>query len=120
MAGLVTARIVTARIASTCAVTAAAALPAAAAQLPLWEAGVGLGAVSSPAYPASSDRSTRALALPFVVYRGEIIRSDQGGIGARVLHGDTFELDVGFAASLPARSDDIEARRGMPNLGPLA
>ncbi|TFW24183.1 MipA/OmpV family protein [Massilia arenosa] len=92
---------------------------AGAAPLPLWEAGIGLGAVSTPAYPASADRSSRALVLPFIIYRGEVIRSDQGGIGARVLHSDVYELDVGFAASLPARSDDVAARQGMPNLGPL-
>jgi outer membrane protein len=98
-------------------------LPAAAQQspaLPLWEAGVVGGAVSTPAYPGAAERSSRVLALPFLIYRGEVLRSDASGIGARLLHTDRVELDVGFAASLPARSDAGAARAGMPDLGLLA
>jgi outer membrane protein len=95
-------------------------LPAAAQQtLPLWEAGVVGGALSTPAYPGASDRSSRALALPFLIYRGEVLRSDASGIGARLLHTDRVEFDVGLAASLPARSDAVAARAGMPDLGLL-
>lgn len=90
-----------------------------AAPLPLWEAGVIGGVVSTPAYPGAAERSNRALALPFLIYRGEVFRSDQSGINARLLRSDTFELDVGFAASLPARSDAGAARAGMPDLGTL-
>ena len=87
--------------------------------LPLWEVGVAGAGTSTPAYPASDQRSERALALPFLIYRGEVLRADQSGIGARLLHTDAIEFDVGFALSLPARSDDVPARSGMPDLGPL-
>ena len=87
--------------------------------LPLWEAGVGGFAVSTPAYPGSSDRSSRLVALPFLIYRGEVLRSDAGGIGARLMHNDRLEFDVGFAGALPARSDSVAARSGMPDLGTL-
>lgn len=87
--------------------------------LPLWELGLFAGALSSPAYPASSERSTRALVLPTLIYRGEVFRSDRGGVGARLLHTEDTELDIGFAASLPASSQDIPARQGMPDLGTL-
>lgn len=87
--------------------------------LPLWEAGVFAGALSTPAYPASSQRNQRALALPFFVYRGEVLRADRGGLGARLLHGQRVEFDIGLAASLPASSDDVDLRRGMPDLGTL-
>jgi outer membrane scaffolding protein for murein synthesis (MipA/OmpV family) len=105
-----------------CTLALAVALPAAAQDiptpgLPLWEAGVVGGAVSTPAYPAADDRSSRLLALPFLIYRGEILRSDASGIGARLLRTDRVEFDVGFAASLPARSDNVAARSGMPDLG---
>ena len=95
-------------------------LPALAQQapaLPLWEAGVGGFAVSTPAYPGADDRSSRLLALPFLIYRGEVLRADQSGIGARLLRTDRVEFDVGFAASLPARSESVAARAGMPDLG---
>jgi outer membrane scaffolding protein for murein synthesis (MipA/OmpV family) len=95
-------------------------LPALAQQspvLPLWEAGVGGFAASTPAYPGADDRSSRMLAVPFLIYRGEVLRSDQSGIGARLLRTDRVEFDVGFAASLPARSESVAARAGMPDLG---
>ncbi|WP_426173333.1 MipA/OmpV family protein [Massilia sp. TWR1-2-2] len=94
-------------------------LPAAAQQttLPLWEAGVGGVAASTPAYPGADSRSGRVLAVPFFIYRGEVLRADGSGIGARLVRTDRIEFDVGFAASLPARSDSGAARAGMPNLG---
>jgi outer membrane scaffolding protein for murein synthesis (MipA/OmpV family) len=87
--------------------------------LPLWEVGAFAGALSTPHYPASSQQNRRAIVLPFLIYRGEFWRSDREGVGARLLRTDTLELDVGFAASLPSSSDDIELRRGMPDLGTL-
>jgi outer membrane protein len=99
-------------------------LPATAQQssapvLPLWEAGVVGGGLATPAYPGASERSSRVLALPFLIYRGEVLRSDASGIGARLLRTDRVEFDVGFAASLPAHSDAGTARAGMPDLGLL-
>jgi len=89
------------------------------AGLPLWEVGVFAGALSTPHYPASSEQNRRALALPFFVYRGDFWRSDRDGVGARLLRTDKLEFDVGFAASLPSSSEDVELRRGMPDLGTL-
>jgi MipA family protein len=86
---------------------------------PLWEAGVGGAFISTPAYPGADARNQRTLALPFLIYRGEVFRSDQSGIGARLLHSDTTEFDIGFAAALPAHSKDVPARAGMPDLGTL-
>ncbi|MCF8147103.1 MAG: MipA/OmpV family protein [Sulfuritalea sp.] len=87
--------------------------------LPLWEAGVFGGSLSSPAYPGSAERLTRTLALPYFIYRGDVFRVDRGGIGARMMMGPDVELDVGFAGSLPASSADIAVRDGMPDLGTL-
>jgi MipA family protein len=86
---------------------------------PLWEAGAFIGAVGTPAYPASSDRTGRVLALPYLVYRGDVLRIDRSNVGARLVHTDDLEVDVGFAASLPASSRDVAARNGMNDLGTL-
>jgi outer membrane scaffolding protein for murein synthesis (MipA/OmpV family) len=86
----------------------------------LWELGLAGGVVSTPSYPGAADRQTRGLGLPLVIYRGKVFRSDQSGIGARLFKSDAAELDVGLAASLPARSNDVAARAGMPDLGALA
>jgi outer membrane scaffolding protein for murein synthesis (MipA/OmpV family) len=95
------------------------AAPPAETKLPLWEAGVGVGGVTTPAYPGAETHSSRGLLLPFLIYRGEVLRSDQGGIGARLVNTDALEFDIGFAASLPAHSKDVAARDGMPDLGTL-
>lgn len=86
---------------------------------PLWEAGAFVGAVGTPAYPASSDRSGRVLALPYVVYRGDVLRIDRSNVGARLVHTDDLEVDLGFSASLPASSQDVAVRNGMSDLGTL-
>lgn len=102
-----------------CLMASHSALSAQEAGLPLWEVGLVAGGISTPAYPASSDRSTRALAVPFLIYRGEVLRADRSGVGARMVHTDDYEFDIGFSASLPASSDNIAARQNMPDLGAL-
>lgn len=86
---------------------------------PLWEIGAFAGAMASPAYPASADRSQNAIVLPFFIYRGEILRADQSGIGARLLHTDRYTVDVGVSGSLPASSNGIALRHDMPDLSTL-
>jgi outer membrane scaffolding protein for murein synthesis (MipA/OmpV family) len=98
---------------------AAAQAQPAERDLPLWEAGIGAAAFSTPAYPGADDRSNRHLVLPYLIYRGKVFRADQNGIGARLVNTDKVEFDVGFAGALPAHSDDVDARRGMPDLGTL-
>ena len=95
-----------------------ALVPAMAAEpdvrnLPLWEAGVGAAAFSTPAYPGASDRSNRWLVVPFLLYRGKVLRADQEGVGARLLDTDKVEFDVGFAGALPAHSNDVDVRRTL-------
>ena len=89
------------------------------AALPLWEVGLLGGLAATPSYPASAERASRALVLPFLVYRGEILRADREGVGARLVHTRDVEFDVGLAASLPSNSTDSAARQGMPDLGTL-
>jgi len=90
-----------------------------AAPQPLWEFG-GLGlAISQQAYPGSAQRTNRALVLPYFVYRGDFFRADRDNVGFRAFKTPTLELDVGFAGALGANSDELDARRGMPDLGTL-
>jgi len=86
---------------------------------PLWEVGaVGVG-VSQLAYPGADQQVRRGIVLPYVIYRGRVLRADRDTAGLRAIRTDDFELDVGFAGSFGASSDKIEARRGMPDLGTL-
>jgi len=84
---------------------------------PLWEAGVFGLAAKGPAYPGAESSISSALALPYVLYRGEVLRADRGTVGARLLRTERFEFDVGFSAALGASSRDVQARAGMPDLG---
>ncbi len=108
-----------------CLITATAILataPALAQEppgLPLWELGVVGFGVSQQAYPGASARVNRGLALPLLIYRGEYLRSDRASIGIRAVKTPVFEFDIGVAASFGSSSEDIDARRGMPNLGTL-
>lgn len=97
----------------------ASAAPTPAPDLPLWEVGLFGGAASTPAYPGSSERSMRGLVLPMVIYRGKIVRADRSGVSARLFDTERVDLDLGFQMSLPARSDDVPARAGMPDLNSL-
>jgi outer membrane scaffolding protein for murein synthesis (MipA/OmpV family) len=84
---------------------------------PLWELGaVGLG-VTQQAYPGSDQQVNRALALPYFIYRGTVLRADRDTAGLRALKTERFEIDVGFAGSFGGGDDSIEAREGMRELG---
>lgn len=100
-----------------------AAIPAAAqpqgAPLPLWEIGAFGAGISQQAYPGSDQQVNRGLALPYLVYRGTFLRADRETAGLRAIKTSRFEVDVGVAGSFGARSDDIKARLGMPDLGTL-
>lgn len=86
---------------------------------PLWEAGVLGTGVSQPAYPGAEERANLLLPLPYMIYRGKYLRIDRGTVGVRAIKTPRTELDVGFAASLGSRADNIEVRRGMDDLGIL-
>lgn len=86
---------------------------------PLWELGVVGLAVTQPAYPGADQNVHRALPLPYLIYRGPLLRADRGSVGVRALRTTRLELDIGFSAALGSRASDVEARRGMPDLGTL-
>jgi MipA family protein len=85
----------------------------------LWEVGVGALAASSPAYPGAATRTSKFIALPFVVYRGQVLRADQGNVGLRAIKTPRYELDLGFAASIGSSASDVPARAGMRDIGTL-
>jgi MipA family protein len=90
-----------------------------AAGLALWEVGGVAFGVSQQAYPGSDQQVNRAFPLPYLIYRGELLRADRETAGIRALKTDTFELDVGLAGSFGAGSGALDARRGMRELGTL-
>jgi MipA family protein len=86
---------------------------------PLWEIGVGALAASQPAYPGAATRTSKFIALPFAIYRGEVLRAEQSNIGLRAIKTPRYELDLGFAASLGSSAKDVPARAGLRDIGSL-
>jgi outer membrane scaffolding protein for murein synthesis (MipA/OmpV family) len=95
-----------------------AALPAAAAPLPLWEASLGLAAVSLPDYRGADTSRTYLLPAPYFVYRGEFVKADRNGVRSTLFNTDRVELNLSLNATLPVSSKNNAARQGMSNLRP--
>jgi len=85
---------------------------------PLWELGFGAGAfIAQPMYPSSSETQTRALGLPYMVYRGEVLRIGDGQSARAVASENEFyEISLSFDAAFDADSEGNQLRQGMPDL----
>ena len=82
---------------------------------PLLEAGIFGGGGLLPDYPAADRAEPRALALPWVIYRGEFLQSDERGIRSRLYRATDLELTLNVNGALASSSSD-GAREGMPDL----
>jgi outer membrane protein len=65
-------------------------------------------------YPGADQTHARGVAVPIFIYRGPVLRVDQGGIRGRFLSSPSWEFDLSATAGFNARNN--EARRGMPAL----
>lgn len=96
-------------------------LPAGQAeQASLWTAGLFLVAGSHPAYPGADHRVQSARLLPFITYRGPVLRVESGSAGLRTFRTPRYELDFSAAGSFGSGGSDVKARAGMPSIGTLA
>ena len=87
-----------------------------AEQLPLWEAGPGIAAISFPDYRGSNERQAWVLPYPYIVYRGDFLQADGRRVRGLFFKSDRLELDVSVNGSVPVDSNENDARRGMPDL----
>lgn len=97
---------------------AATTAPLCAEPLPLWELGMGAAAISFPDYRGSDERTNYLLPLPYFVYRGEFLKADRQRVRGLFFKSDRAELDVSISGSVPVKSENNRARRGMPDLDP--
>ena len=89
---------------------------ACAEQLPLWEAGAGIGATSLPHYRGSDQSRTWVLPVPYFTYRGEFLKVDDRRFRGLFFDSDKVEVELSLSGSPPAKDND--ARSGMPDLDP--
>jgi MipA family protein len=85
---------------------------------PLWELGFGAGAfISQPQYPGSSETQTRGLGLPYIIYRGDVLRIGDGQAARAVTaENEFYEVSLSFDAAFDADSEGNQLRQGMPDL----
>lgn len=83
---------------------------------PLVEAGIFGGGALLPDYPAAGQSHLRGLALPWLIYRGDLLRSDDRGLRGRVYNDRDLEFTLNANGALGSRSSDNSAREGMPDL----
>jgi MipA family protein len=82
-----------------------------------WELGLGVGAVAGPDYRGSTEYRNFISPIPYIIYRGKIIRSDREGIRGNFLRTDNYEFTLSASAAITPDTDQNRLRRGMPKLG---
>lgn len=88
-----------------------------AEEKPKWELGMGATGLSLPDYRGSDESHVYAFPIPYVVYRGDVLKADREGARAELIDfGDKAHVDLGLNGSIPVSSTKNTARRGMPSL----
>jgi MipA family protein len=95
-------------------VPAAAAESVPTRELPLWELGLGLGAVAFRDYRGSDITHAYPVPVPYFVYRGQYLQADRSGLKTKLFNQDRVEFNFSLNATTPVR--DNSARQGMPEL----
>ncbi len=85
---------------------------------PLWELGAGVSVLSMPDYRGSDVTNAHVLPIPYLVYRGEFLKADQGGLRGLLFSSERLELNISLNGTLPAIDGDNPARQGMEKLRP--
>jgi outer membrane protein len=95
---------------------ALAAACARADQQPLWDFGLGVGAVVFKDYRGASAMHGYPVPVPYFIYRGTFLQADRNGVHGRFLDSLHLEFDVSADATPPVFSRHSAPRAGMPNL----
>ena len=99
-------------------VTLGFARDAKATEKPLWELGMGIGAITFADYRGADEYEVYPLPLPYAVYRGKIWKTDRDGLHGELFDRTLVDFSISLGGSIPVDSDDNDARRGMPDLKP--
>ena len=86
------------------------------AKEPKIELGFGVFTLSYPDYVGS--KSTQLITAPFphIRYRGDFFTIDENGINGKLFGINGLRVDLSVGGSLPANSEDSQAREDMPDL----
>jgi outer membrane protein len=92
----------------------AACTGARADERPLWEFGLGAGIVVFNDYRGADTTHAYPLPIPYLVYRGTVLKADHDGVRGLLFNQDLVEINLSVNATTPVRNNS--ARRGMPDL----
>jgi outer membrane protein len=87
-------------------------------QRPLWEFGMGVGAIGFADYRGADTSHMHPVPVPYLVYRGKILKADHEGVRGLLFNHEFAELTVSLNATTPVRSRSSGTRQGMPDLKP--
>ena len=90
------------------------AVPVQAKEEPLWEFGLGIGALAFEDYRGSASSHAYPLPVPYIVYNGKFLKADRDGVRGTLFNQDWIELNLSVNATTPVRND--RERSGMPDL----
>jgi outer membrane protein len=90
------------------------AAPALPKEEPLWEYGLGVGAVAFEDYRGSDTTHVYPLPVPYVLYNGKFLKADRDGVRGTLFNRDLVDLNLSFSLTTPVRND--RERSGMPDL----
>ena len=88
--------------------------PAQAKEEPLWEYGLGIGALAFEDYRGAAASHVYPVPVPYVVYNGKFLKADRDGVHGTLFNQDRIELNWSANLTTPVRND--RARSGMPDL----
>jgi outer membrane scaffolding protein for murein synthesis (MipA/OmpV family) len=81
---------------------------------PVWDFGLGIGAVSFADYRGADTTHVYVLPVPYFYYRGNFLKADRNGIRGKLFKQDWIELNISANATTPVRRN--ATRAGMPDL----
>lgn len=81
---------------------------------PLWEFGLGAGAVAFEDYRGSNTVHAYPVPVPYFLYNGKFLKADREGVRGTLFNQDRLEINLSFNLTTPVRNDRI--RSGMPDL----
>jgi outer membrane scaffolding protein for murein synthesis (MipA/OmpV family) len=90
--------------------------PGRAADEPLWEVGLGVGALGYDDYRGANSSHVYPVPVPYLLYNGTFLKTDRDGVHARLFNQDWVELKLSVNATTPVGND--RTRSGMPELRP--
>lgn len=86
--------------------------------VPLWEFGMGAAGLRLPYFRGSDQSRYLAVPLPYLVYRGDFLRSDREGVRGVLFDSTSLTVNLSLGAALPVPSSNSDTRGGMPDLKP--